>query len=99
MGGGRTVHLAVSGDIDMDTVDGLAALLREALAGEDVAEVVLDLAGAGFCDATGIRELATAYSRASASGIRLRVTNVRPLVRRSLVITGLYGLLVTGDRG
>ncbi|WP_229075905.1 STAS domain-containing protein [Actinoplanes sp. DH11] len=85
---GASVRLTVTGEIDMATVEPLAASLRELLARRDLAEVLVDLAEVVFCDASGVRALSEAYARANTAGIRMRVLNARGITRRVLEITG-----------
>ncbi|MEU4425072.1 STAS domain-containing protein [Actinoplanes sp. NPDC024001] len=89
--------LTVTGEIDMETVEHLRAVLWQALAAPGGAEIVVDFAGVTFCDATGVQALADAHAQARANGVRLRLINLRRPVRRVLQITGMLEPLTEGD--
>jgi anti-sigma B factor antagonist len=77
--GDRTV-LAVHGELDLATVDGVRARL-DALQAER-RPVVLDLDGLAFMDSTGIRLVLQAVQDAERSGWDFLVTRGSPAVRR-----------------
>ncbi|WP_328459524.1 STAS domain-containing protein [Actinoplanes sp. NBC_00393] len=91
--GGETVILAIAGEIDMETVGHLTAVLYDAIATPGVAEIVADFSGVTFCDAVGIQGLYDAYAQARSGGIRLRLSNLQRPVRRVLEITGMLDTL------
>jgi anti-anti-sigma factor len=90
---GGTLSLAVTGEIDMETVGRLTAVLFDAIATPGVAEIVVDFSGVTFCDAVGIQGLYDAYAQARSGGIRLRLSNLQRPVRRVLEITGMLDTL------
>ncbi|MFF0434383.1 STAS domain-containing protein [Streptomyces sp. NPDC004327] len=83
---GRTVVLALTGELDHDT----AAPLKEALAGQGGAgrRVVVDCAGLRFCDSTGLNVLLQARLRLLDGGGRLDLAGLGPPVDRMFEITG-----------
>jgi len=87
---GMVVH--VVGEIDADT----AWRFREAVLGAYLADgrdVVLDLAGVGFVDSSGISALVALHRRLQAENARLAVRSPRPGVTKVLQLTGVLDLL------
>ncbi|MER5352420.1 STAS domain-containing protein [Kitasatospora sp. NPDC002551] len=79
--------VAVGGELDHDSADGL----RAALAGpgeEGLARILVDLADLRFCDSTGLNVLLRARQEAEPTGVRLEVAGPRPAVARLLAVTG-----------
>ena len=74
---------------------------RELLHAEatDATTIVIDLAGIGFMDSTGIRLLIAADARSRADSRRLRLTRPPAPVFRVLCIAGVDGLLPFVDSG
>lgn len=91
------VRVCLSGEIDMATADDAERVLVETLERADLSEVIVDLAGVTFCDSSGIAVLDEQYARATARGVRLRIADAQPSVRRVLEIVGLFDAL-TKDR-
>ncbi|MBD0693951.1 hypothetical protein BG452_42935 [Streptomyces sp. CBMA123] len=83
---GGTV-IALYGELDLDSVAELNAVLAPALA-EPATVVVIDCAGLEFCDSTGLYELFRAQVGAAAHGSRIELARPRPLVLRMLELTG-----------
>ncbi|WBB70569.1 STAS domain-containing protein [Micromonospora sp. WMMD812] len=81
------------GEVDMATADALDAALADALSRSGTSEVVVDLAGVGFLDSSGIRVLVSAAATARRGGITFRVADPRPMVARVLRITSVGALL------
>ncbi|MCW2840149.1 MAG: anti-anti-sigma factor [Aeromicrobium sp.] len=79
--------LSIAGEIDMASADAL----RDQVAALDVAEgiLVLDLAGVGFVDSSGLGALLGVKKQQEAAGGRLVLTRVSPAVARLLEITKL----------
>jgi anti-sigma B factor antagonist len=76
--------IRVTGDVDLATADQLRdALVRSADSG---LPVLVDLAGVGFLDATGVSAL---IAGRQAAGGRFRITGASGVVHRILSITGL----------
>jgi anti-sigma B factor antagonist len=81
-----TMHL--SGEIDIFTSKALRQQLLSALL-HSSSQLVLDLSGVSFCDASGLAVLVGIQHRARAQGITLVLTRPRPYMSRILRITGL----------
>jgi anti-anti-sigma factor len=82
------IRLAVSGELDLGTVDQLTDAVAEVLATARPAEVIIDLAGLSLCDSTGVDALLRARAAAAAQAVQLTVINPRGIVRRVLDLTG-----------
>ncbi|WP_104820026.1 STAS domain-containing protein [Kitasatospora sp. MMS16-BH015] len=80
--------IAVAGELDHDSVDGLRAALAAPVAQDGVERVVVDFGGVTFCDSTGLNLLLRARLDAVAAGLRLDVAGLRPAVARLFQITG-----------
>jgi anti-sigma B factor antagonist len=79
---GRTVVLAVSGDVDIAS----APALRERLAGAigAYAGVVVDLDQVPFLDSTGLGVLVAAHNRAHSAGCTLALARPQRIVKNAL---------------
>jgi anti-sigma B factor antagonist/stage II sporulation protein AA (anti-sigma F factor antagonist) len=93
--GVAVARLVAVGEVDLSTAEVLGEALTGVL-GRSVPVVVVDLAGVGFLDSTGIATLVQARNQFTANGGTLSVVNPQPLVRRVLEITGVLAAL-TGD--
>lgn len=83
--------LYVRGEVDIATADQLRERLLSAYA--EHARLVVDLSGAMFFDASGLRALHAVYREAVRAGHRPPVLRgVRPLLAKSLKATGMYTL-------
>lgn len=89
---GRTV-VAVEGEVDRETADQLREALIDAVSAARTSELVVDLAEVPFIDTTGIAALLTSHEAARRNGLRLRLANPQPYVRRSLTVAGLGPML------
>jgi anti-sigma B factor antagonist len=88
-------RVAVSGELDLATVDPFSGAVRDGLA---AGAVVIDLRDVSFMDSAGVRALNTALREAAGTGRELRVAEgMQPIVRQVLEITGMLGLLQVGD--
>ena len=90
---GGHAEIAVTGELDMSTAAQLEKAVGAALSDEAVRAVTIDLAEVTFCDSSGIAVLDHGYGAAVDLGVRLRITNVQPIVARVLEIVGLLGTL------
>lgn len=81
--------LAVTGEIDLATVDRLRDTAFTALAERRPAVLVLDLAEVSFLDLSGVSALLAIRARASATGTRVVLCHPQPIVRRVLELTDL----------
>ncbi len=82
----------ISGDLDASSAARLRAVLSEQL-GEG-ADVVVDLAGLGFIDSSGLGVLVGALKRYDAANHRLSLRAPTPSLRRVLEMTGLAAAFV-----
>ena len=80
------------GELDMDTVRQLERSL-EAVAQDGHAEVVVDLAGVGFLDSSGLNLLARTTADLRATGRQLTIRNPSAAAQRMITISGLDRLL------
>jgi anti-anti-sigma factor len=87
------VHVSVAGEIDLATAGEVERALVAALNYPDVTDVIVDLAGVGFCDSAGIEVFDRLYGSAADRDIRLRLVSVPPVVRRILEIACLLDTL------
>jgi anti-anti-sigma factor len=79
--------VAVSGELDLDTMAELDAVL--AADGGPVATTVVDLRGLTFIDSTGVSGVLTAARRARDAGGRLACVPGPPSIRRVFELTGV----------
>ncbi|GLZ27962.1 anti-sigma factor antagonist [Lentzea sp. NBRC 105346] len=90
----RTVHcdgvpvVSVAGEVDIGTVRPLVAELTAQL-NRSPAALVVDLRAVSFFDSSGVNGLLTSHHLAVDRRVELHVVVVRPIVRRTLQITGL----------
>ncbi|WP_018657742.1 STAS domain-containing protein [Actinomadura flavalba] len=84
---GRTV-VRLRGELDLAVADDLRARLRAARR-EHGEHLVVDLAGLEFMDSHGLSVLIGCHKSVQAAGGSLTLASPRPLVRRTLEITGL----------
>ncbi|HYZ98218.1 MAG TPA: STAS domain-containing protein [Acidimicrobiales bacterium] len=82
----------LAGDFDIVTSEGIKRELAE-LVDAGHASLVLDLAGVGFVDSSGLGALVALHRYAESQGGRFAVRGVPPPVQRLFAITGLDGLL------
>lgn len=86
--------ITVSGDIDLATVDQLAAAAGEALAdAAGAGPIELDLRGCEFIDSTGLGAVLALNRKAGEAGRSLRIRQGGRSVRRSFEISRLTGEL------
>lgn len=86
--GGRAV-VRLRGELDIACADDLRRQLDEARR-EHGEHLVLDLADLKFMDSGGLAVIVGCYKAATAAGGSLTLAAPRPLVRRTLEITGLH---------
>jgi anti-anti-sigma factor len=85
---GDEVVLTLRGELDPHTAPNLGDEL-EKVRTEGGNHIVLDLAGLGFIDSSGLRVIIGAHKAAAADGGRLVLRSPSPMARRLLDITGL----------
>lgn len=86
--GGRTV-VRLRGELDIACSEELRRYLDEARR-EHGEHLVLDLADLEFMDSGGLSVIVACYKAATAAGGSLTLAGPRPIVRRTLEITGLH---------
>jgi anti-anti-sigma factor len=91
--GAGVVRIAVSGEVDVDTSETVAALIAEAAAEPGTVGLIIGLAQAGFLDATGIRVLLVGREVAVRNGCSYRVTNPRGFIHSVLAVSGVFTIL------
>ncbi|MFD0273170.1 STAS domain-containing protein [Kitasatospora sp. NPDC127111] len=79
--------VAVAGELDHDTADGLRSALA-APAGGGTGRILVDLSELRFCDSTGLNLLLRARLDAEAAGLRLELAGPRSAVARLFEVTG-----------
>ncbi|MFI7024535.1 STAS domain-containing protein [Micromonospora sp. NPDC049900] len=82
-------ELRLTGDLDFDSAPDLIAAVAE-LRRSGYRQLVIDLAGVGLCDSSGLSAFVVAH-RSGSDPIRL--VNVNPILRQLLDRTGLAELL------
>ncbi|MGH9087024.1 MAG: STAS domain-containing protein [Acidimicrobiales bacterium] len=88
---GDDVHVvSVHGELDLANAD----RLRDALVEIAGSTVVVDLSDLAFCDSSGLAAIVGARNRIMASGNTFELRGAVGVVRRTLELTGLGGLLV-----
>ncbi|MEU6061419.1 MULTISPECIES: STAS domain-containing protein [Streptomyces] len=80
--------VAVGGEADLQSVEPLRTVLRQAA--DSGSPLVLDLSAVGFADSTMLNLLLQAFSD---YGPRLRIAAPSPFVRRLFVLTGVDTVL------
>ncbi|MET9958115.1 STAS domain-containing protein [Streptomyces sp. NPDC006326] len=80
--------LRVTGEIDSDSSPRLTTALAMCLESRP-RQVTVSLAGATFCDCSGLNALLSAHYQAARRGVPLRVADVKaPMVARLFTLTG-----------
>jgi len=88
-----TVQICARGDIDLDNAYLIREAVDDALVGPKPVGIIVDLALVTVIDSVSIGTLVACFHTASASGVRLRVSNPSTIVYRQLWVAGLVGLL------
>jgi anti-anti-sigma factor len=92
--GRRTVRVALTGDLDYDTSDGLLHQVRQALHDcPDARELRLDCQNLGATDSTGLSTLLQIHRSAGDDGIGFHMDNIGHPLRRLLDLTGVHEYL------
>lgn len=91
------IHMSVTGEIDISTVDRLRNALNLALTEPGVGHVLLDFEPLRFLDSSGVATLVGAYRTADERGIRLRIRGCSGTVRHILEVTGVYEVLAAEE--
>jgi len=90
----------LSGELDLNAVPELDAVLAEAAsAAGGPPHICLDLAGLDFIDSSGLAAVIRSHVAASEAGGALTIVAPAGIVRRTLEVSGLLGMLsVVADR-
>ena len=88
-----TARAAVVGEVDLATAQMLRDTLLDLLREHPSAVLNVDLSGVTFLDCTGIRALLSVHHAAGQVDCQMRVTGPRPIVHRTLDLTGVLSLL------
>jgi len=88
------VRLALTGEVDIGTVDQFREGVGDAMAESGVTSVVLDFGELRFLDSSGIAILIGARRQAEERGIEVRIVNCQGTVRHVLEVTGVYDVFV-----
>jgi anti-anti-sigma factor len=86
--GDRSV-LALTGELDIDSVGGLREQVQEHVSGGQVRRLTLDLAGLTFVDSSGLGLLLEARRLALSSDVAFELANVPAGPARVIAIAGL----------
>lgn len=90
---GPVATVVLAGELDPHSADSLAEALHELGVDDAVDRVVVDLAGVGFIDSSGLRVLLSADEALGAAGSKLVLRAPSDAVRRLLEITDLLDRL------
>jgi len=93
---GRSV-LAVSGEIDLAVAARFAEVLTEFIEASN-GEALVDLAGVGFMDSSGVRQLLIAHRTAADRGAELVLVAPSETCRHVLQVSGAWGEFKVADR-
>jgi anti-sigma B factor antagonist len=88
------VTVTPEGDVSLETVDVLREVLRNVLQSQNVARIDVNMSAVTFLDSSGIGVLVAAQRAAAARGATLRLCEPTPMVRMTLEITHLDGVLI-----
>ncbi|GAA0558525.1 STAS domain-containing protein [Actinomadura livida] len=92
--GGTVVRLR--GDLDIASSEDLRTYLDDARR-EHGERLVLDLAGLEYMDSGGLSVIVSCFKAVTAAGGSLTLAAPRPLIRRTLVVTGLHRRIPVAD--
>ena len=88
-----TIDVVLAGDLDMAGALQLEPELERLLGAPGVRTVVLDLAGVGFVDSTGLGALLSVKDQATRLKVDFRIGRASESVKRILELTGTRGML------
>jgi anti-sigma B factor antagonist len=86
---GRSITVALKGDLDSSTVFKLREVLAQILSERAPRELVLDLLQLNNLDSTGLEVFLLAQQRATASGFRFTLANPNRFIARRLELSTL----------
>jgi anti-sigma B factor antagonist len=88
------VVLRLAGDVDVTNIAGFEAVLRQAI-NDQPKHLVIDLQAVTFLDTAGVLLLLQAYRWQQKAGNALSVQPGEGMVRRTLEVSGLLGILAS----
>jgi anti-sigma B factor antagonist len=88
-----TVHLTLTGEIDVSNADRVLACAQRQLNKPQVTRLIVDLARVGFIDSSGLHTLVRSRRHADDLGKMFRITGHHGHVATVIEITGLTGRL------
>ncbi len=86
------VELTLGGDLDMSATFLLEPVLDRVM-GDRPNGLVLDLAGVGFVDSSGLGLLIATHERADRADVPMEIAGASPEIQRVFAIAGLDGVL------
>ena len=89
----KTLVVSVAGELDLETVPRLRALVDGELARSGAANLLLDLSEASFLDSSGLGVILGRYREISGAGGRMGITGARKAVRRVLRLSGVTQII------
>ncbi len=87
--GGPTVHVTLTGELDLLTSRELRAVLADIHRGDQHQRLLLDLRELTFIDSTGLETVIRAEAACRRNGTKLTVVKGPPHVHRVFVIIGM----------
>ena len=91
-----SVIAMLNGEIDHHSAKALREAIDNELIKGDVRELVLDFAGVGFMDSSGLGVIFGRYNKLIAMKAKLKLINVPKRIERILRMAGVYTLIGRG---
>ncbi|MFB7462274.1 STAS domain-containing protein [Streptomyces sp. NPDC056224] len=89
---GADLRIRMTGELDLHTAGRVEPRLSE-LAASGYRNLTLDLSGLAFCDSAGIELFLRVHLRCRATGTRLQLRDVPPLMVKSMRVLGVDRVL------
>jgi anti-sigma B factor antagonist len=90
---GAEATIILDGELDIRTVERFLASIQDALEAQP-ASVAVDAGRVAFLDSSGLAALLHARSATAAAGVRFRIREASPKVRRMAEVAGISELLL-----
>ncbi len=87
------LKIAVNGEIDHHTAQGIKNNMTKLIEKSDKTDVLMDFSKVTFMDSAGIGMILGRYKQVNARGGKLYVTGVSPQVERVFKVAGLYQVI------
>jgi len=94
---GKTILVALRGELDLKTADPLREALDALVDRYSDKHLTIDLTDVEFIDSSGLGVLLGRYRRLKPAGRHLSLTGVRPAVRSVLELAGLDAIISITD--